>query len=138
VTEMTDRPMPRTDATAIGTTKHRAGGERREPDDSSAVALVPLGGVFEGQVAVLGRTRLEGTVRGSLRGPGELVLGPEARVEGAVECEAVWSRGDIVGPVIVRTRAYFGDGAHFEGDLDAPALEIEGDVVWNGVAHVGG
>lgn len=117
----------------------------RQPDrehhgsaDSSAVPLVPREGFFEGQVAIFGRTRVEGTVRGSIRGSGELILGPAARVEGLVECDVVSSRGAIVGPVIARIRAHFGDGAHFEGDLDAPVVEVQGDVVWNGVARVGG
>jgi cytoskeletal protein CcmA (bactofilin family) len=67
-----------------------------------------------------------------------LVLGPEARVEGAVECDVVSCRGVIIGPVVARIRAHFSDGAHFEGNLDAPAVEVDGDVVWNGVARVGG
>jgi cytoskeletal protein CcmA (bactofilin family) len=100
--------------------------------------LVPREGFFEGLVAIVGHTRVEGTVRGSLRGPGELVLGPDARVEGAIECDIISSRGVIVGPVAARIRAHFGDGAHFEGDLDAPAVEVDGEVVWNGVARVGG
>jgi cytoskeletal protein CcmA (bactofilin family) len=110
---------------------------RHESTDPRRVALVPREGFFEGLVAVLGETRVEGTVRGSLRGPGELVIGPEARVEGVVECSVVSSRGTIVGPVVARSRAHFGDGAHFDGDLDAPAVEVDGDVVWNGVARVG-
>ncbi|GEM_PF-5546593 len=109
-----------------------------EARDVDAVALVPKGGFFEGQVALQGRTQVEGAVRGSLRGSGELVLSAEARVEGLVECDVVSCSGTIIGPVAVRIRAYFGDGAHFDGDLDAPRLEIEGDVVWNGIARVGG
>ena len=110
--------------------RHESTGTRRVP-------LVPREAFFEGMVAVLGETRVEGTVRGSLRGPGELVIGPDARVEGVVECSVVSSRGTIVGPVVARSRAHFGDGAHFDGDLDAPAVEVDGDVVWNGVARVG-
>lgn len=110
---------------------------RYESTDPTRVPLVPREGFFEGLVAVLGETHVEGTVRGSLRGPGELVIGPEARVEGVVECGVVSSRGTIVGPVIARSRAHFGDGAHFDGDLDAPAVAVDGDVVWNGVARVG-
>jgi len=109
-----------------------------ELGDVRDVPLVPRGGFFEGMVAILGRTRVEGTIRGSLRGPGELVLGPEARVEGVVECDLVLSRGVIIGPVVARIGAHFGDGAQLDGDLDAPTVEIEGDVVWNGVARVGG
>lgn len=99
--------------------------------------LVPPGGFFEGQVAVMGRTRIAGTVRGSLRGPGELVLDPGARVEGVIECDVVSSRGAIVGPVVARRRAHLGNGARFEGDLDAPAVAIDDQAVWIGIARVG-
>ena len=42
---------------------------------STGVVLVPAGGVFEGQIAIMGQTCIEGTVRGSLCGTGELELG---------------------------------------------------------------
>jgi cytoskeletal protein CcmA (bactofilin family) len=104
---------------------------------STGVALVPRGGFFEGQIAILGQTRIEGTVRGSLRGAGELVLGREARVEGVVECDAFSSRGEMIGPVVAHTRAHLGEGAHLEGDLEGPAVEVDDGVIWNGVARIG-
>jgi cytoskeletal protein CcmA (bactofilin family) len=100
-------------------------------------ALVPRGGLFEGQIAVVGETRIDGTVLGSLQGPGNLVLGSHARVEGRIECETVSSRGAIIGPVVVRKLAHLGDGARVEGDLVAPVIEVDGDVIWNGKARVG-
>ena len=118
-------------ADAVGT--DRSFGEESSRD----FALVPQDGLFEGQVAVVGQTRVEGTIRGSLQGPGKLILGPESKVEGRIECEALSSRGEIVGPVVIRKHAHFGDGARFEGDLRAPAVEVDGDVIWNGNARVG-
>lgn len=100
-------------------------------------ALVPRGGCFEGQIAVVGETRIDGRVLGSLRGPGMLVLGPSAHVEGPIECEVVESSGHIVGPVTARSRARLGPGTRFEGDLEAPVLEVDDDAIWNGVARVG-
>ena len=49
-------------------------------------ALVPENGRFEGQIAVVGETRIEGAVQGSLRGPGTLHLGESAHVEGIIDC----------------------------------------------------
>ena len=141
---MTDRASLKVASVESTTTKGAMGaGDKSdqgpgELGDIRDVPLVPREGFFEGMVAILGRTRVEGTIRGSLRGPGELVLGPEARVEGVVECDRVSSRGVIIGPVVARDGAHFGDGARLEGDLDTPTVEIEGDVVWNGVARVGG
>jgi len=99
--------------------------------------LIPPDGLFEGQIAVVGETRIDGQVRGSLRGPGSLVLGPTAQIEGPIECETVHSQGRIMGPVVARSRAHLGAGAHFEGDLEAPTLEVDDDAIWNGEARVG-
>ncbi len=99
--------------------------------------LVPRGGSFEGQVAIVGPTRIEGSVRGSLRGPGELFVGSEARVEGRVECEEITSEGEILGPVAVRTKARFGPGARLDGDLQAPVVVFDENAVWNGRAEIG-
>jgi cytoskeletal protein CcmA (bactofilin family) len=100
-------------------------------------ALVPRDGHFEGQIAVVGRTRIDGEVLGSLRGPGTLVLGPSAHVEGPIECEVVDSSGAIFGCVTATRRVRLGPGARLEGDLEAPVLEVDDDAVWNGVARVG-
>lgn len=100
-------------------------------------ALIPSGGEFEGQVAIVGETRIDGTVRGALRGPGTLVVGATANIEGEIECESVLSEGRIAGPVVAHRRAQLGSGAHFDGDLVAPILELEDSAVWNGRARVG-
>jgi len=102
------------------------------------VALVPAGGVFEGEIAVIGHTRVEGRVVGSLRGPGVLELGPGAVVEGEIECGEVRSEGAIHGSVRARDRLALAAGARLEGDLDAPRVEVADHAVWNGVARVGG
>lgn len=105
--------------------------------DASGTVLVPAGGCFEGQVAIVGLTRIEGSVRGSLRGPGQLLVGPDARVEGRIECESLDSRGEIVGPVAVRTRARLGGRGRLDGDLRAPSVVLEDEAIWNGRAVVG-
>jgi len=125
--------------------RHSAGGggeAETRPDSSSltesALApLVPEDGLFEGQVAVVGQTLIEGTVQGSLRGPGELIVGARARIEGPIECADLDSRGRINGPVVVRTRARLASGARFEGDMVAQTVEVDDNAVWNGLARVG-
>lgn len=125
---MTTTPEALLDGAAIGA-GWTVSGER--------CALVPSGGEFEGQVAVLGETYIEGSVWGSLRGPGDLVLAPEARIEGLIECEAIASQGEVIGPIVVRSRARFSGAARLDGDLEAPVIQVEDDVVWNGRARIG-
>ncbi|MFK7899019.1 MAG: polymer-forming cytoskeletal protein [Myxococcota bacterium] len=104
---------------------------------SATDALVPEGGLFEGQVAVAGPTRIEGTVRGTLRGPGALLIGPAGTVEGQVDCKEVIAQGRVIGPVRAEDRACLKAGAYFEGDLAAPVLEVHDEAVWLGQARVG-
>jgi cytoskeletal protein CcmA (bactofilin family) len=105
--------------------------------DSANVPLIPADGVFEGQVSVQGETRIDGEIRGTLRGTGRLELGPTSRIEGDIECEDVRSEGAIVGPVVAHRRAALGPGASLEGDIDAPVVEVDDGAVWNGTARVG-
>ena len=100
--------------------------------------LVPEAGLFEGQVAVVGETKIAGAVIGALRGPGELHLEETATIEGPIDCEALESAGRIVGSVQVRRRARLAAGTHLEGDLAAPVVEVDDDAVWIGTARIGG
>ena len=99
--------------------------------------LVPTGGVFEGEVAVLGDTRIEGRIVGRVRGPGSIALGPDASIEGELECDEVDSEGAIRGPIRAGRRVRLAPGARLDGDVESPFVEVADSAVWNGVAHVG-
>lgn len=124
-------PHPKTHDATHGT------GNASGVEHPATPALVPRDGLWEGQVAVVGRTLIEGAVSGSLRGPGELVLGRNSRIEGVVDCDVVFSQGRIIGPVIAHSRAHLAAGTRFEGDLEAPVLELDDDTIWNGIARIG-
>lgn len=100
-------------------------------------ALVPAGGSFEGQVALVGDTRIEGHVKGSVRGRGQVLIGAAARVDGPLECDALDCRGAIRGPIRASERVRLRAGARIDGDVETPALEVSDSVVWNGHAKVG-
>ena len=107
------------------------------PDPIETLPLVPEGGFFEGQIAVVADTRIDGRVAGTLRGSGRLEVGPHARIEGSVECEELIVRGTVVGPISVYQRARLEAGARLDGDIDSPALRVADDAVWNGTARIG-
>ncbi|MGB0619299.1 MAG: bactofilin family protein [Myxococcota bacterium] len=115
----------------------RARPESAATNHADGPPLVPSEGLFEGQVAVVGETRIAGAVIGTLRGPGTLRLDPSASIEGPIDCEILESAGRIVGTVQARSRARLTAGNHLEGDVEAPVLEVEDDAVWNGKARIG-
>ncbi len=116
---------------------HPARQESAATHHADGPPLVPEEGLFEGQIAVVGHTRIAGAVIGTLRGPGTLHLEPTAVIEGPIDCDTLESAGRIVGTVQARSRARLGPGTHFEGDLEAPVLEVDDDAIWNGEARIG-
>ena len=104
------------------------------PEDAP---LVPEGAVFEGEVVVLGDTRIEGRVEGSLRGAGRVEIGPRAQIFGPLDCDEVDSQGSIQGPIVARVRVRLRSGARLRGDLTAPLVEVCEDALWTGRARVG-
>ncbi len=107
------------------------------PIPPARCALVPEGGVFEGQVALVGETRIDGWIRGRVRGEGRLLLGPTGRIDGVVECDEVDSEGVVQGPIHALHRLRLGPAARVEGAVEAPSIEVCPTAVWNGTARVG-
>lgn len=105
--------------------------------DFADPALVPAAGFFEGQVVLQGETRIEGSVRGALRGPGRLAVGPGGRIEGAVECSEVASQGFISGSVAAVGGVWLGPGSRIEGPIRSSTLALDETAIWNGQASVG-
>lgn len=99
--------------------------------------LVPEGGVFEGQVALVGETRIDGWIRGRVRGEGRLLLGPRGRIEGVLECDEVDCEGVVQGPIHARHHLRLGPDARLEGDVETPRMEVCLAAAWNGAARVG-
>ena len=108
-----------------------------QADEGSDPSLVPANGYFEGQIAVVGETRISGTVQGSLRGPGHLTIDSGAQVDGVIDCDSLAASGRITGPVQARHQVHLLAGAHLEGSIDAPSIYMMDDAIWNGKARIG-
>ena len=105
--------------------------------EDGAPALVPAAGLFEGQVVVQGPTRIEGAVRGALRGPGQLAVGPGGRIEGAIECADLHSQGLITGSIEAAGGVWLAPGSRSEGPLRAATLALDESAILNGQTRVG-
>jgi cytoskeletal protein CcmA (bactofilin family) len=106
-------------------------------EGSAPPPLVPAAGVFEGQVVLQGETRIEGSVKGALRGPGCLAVGPGGRVEGEIECRDIENQGFISGSVAAVGGVWLGPGSRFEGPIRSGTLALDETAIWNGEARVG-
>ena len=118
-------------------TSHRHEAGLDQAAERSNPPLVPADGYFEGQVAVVGDTLISGSVEGSLRGPGHLMIDSGAHVDGVIDCDSLAASGRITGLITARRHVKLSEGAHLEGDIDAPSINMTDDAIWNGKARIG-
>ena len=118
-------------------TSHRNEPGLDQAAEGSNPPLVPAEGYFEGQVAVVGDTRISGSVQGSLRGPGHLMIDSGAHVDGVIDCDSLTASGRITGLIQARRHVKLSEGAHLEGDINAPSINMTDDAIWNGKARIG-
>ncbi len=98
--------------------------------------LIGEGCVFEGNLTVSSSARIDGIVKGNVKGQGTLVIGESGNIEGDIESTELIIYGKVKGNV--RTpRLHIKQGAVLDGDIYVDALIIEEGAVYNGRCQMG-
>ena len=108
--------------------------ERRPP---SSEALVPENARFAGPVFFDDAAEILGEVAGPVQGTGCLVVGPRARVKGAVEVADLMLAGEVEGDIIAIERASLVEGATLRGTLRSPRVRIDEGAHLDGPCRIG-
>jgi len=87
--------------------------------------LVAEGAEYEGLISFRGSLRLDGKVRGAVRGTGHLFLAETASITGPVEVDSLQLEGRIEGEVTVGKLAVLAPAARLAGALRAASLRLE-------------
>lgn len=100
-------------------------------------ALLGHGTSYEGQLFFEGRCRIEGALKGSVRGEGLLVIGLGAVVEADIEVDAcLIVGGQVQGQIRARQAIELHLPAEVKGDLHAPNIFIDRGVKFEGNCRI--
>jgi cytoskeletal protein CcmA (bactofilin family) len=97
------------------------------------LTLLSEGDAFEGRLEMRGDGHLMGSFRGEVECAGELLVGPDARVEANVRALHVTISGVVVGNLVARGRLKITATGQLRGDAEVASL-----VVQEGGVHFGG
>ncbi len=114
-------------------------GGKKEPvrkNNEEIRTLIGEGCVFEGNLTVSASARIDGTVKGNVRGQGTLVIGESGDIEGDIESLELIIFGKVKGNVKT-PRLYIKQGAMLDGDIFVDSLVIEEGAVYNGKCQMG-
>lgn len=111
---------------------------RNNTSDSGALNIVGAGTSIEGDVISSGDIRIDGSLKGTVKTRGKLVVGPSGNVEGEVYCQNADISGSIRGKLNVTELLSLKGTAKLSGEISTGKLSIEPGADFSGSCSMGG
>jgi cytoskeletal protein CcmA (bactofilin family) len=89
------------------------------------------GTTINGDVESDGGFRIDGTINGTLKTPGKVVIGKEGKVDGTLECNNADIEGSFSGKLIVQGLLSLKSTATIKGDVFTEKLAVEPGAIFN-------
>ncbi|TRO67351.1 bactofilin family protein [Christiangramia sabulilitoris] len=96
------------------------------------------GTVIKGEISGKGCFRIEGTLEGSLKTPGKVVISKGGLINGTLECTSADIEGNFKGKLLVKDILTLRSPANIEGEVIAGKLAVEAGAVFNATCEMNG
>ena len=87
---------------------------------------------LDGLLTFSGQARLDGHFKGNIKGEGNLLIGPHARVEADIQAEEVIISGEVIGDVVATSRIELKSPGRLNGNISAPLVVMDEGVLFEG------
>ena len=104
---------------------------------TNASTMIGTGTTITGDLESNGDIRIDGTLRGNLRGKAKIIIGTDGTVEGDIEGLQADIMGHVTGTIKVQELLYLHGKTEVKGDIYAGKLQIEPTAIFNGKCHMG-
>jgi cytoskeletal protein CcmA (bactofilin family) len=111
---------------------------KHQESDSQAYNLIDAGTVLKGDIETKGNIRIDGTLVGTIRSKGKVVVGPSGKVEGEIECQNADISGTLKAKIKVGQLLSLKSTANIYGDIQTQKLSIEPGANFTGTCSMGG
>ena len=110
---------------------------KRTENNNSVVNIIGQGTSILGDINSNGDIRIDGTLKGSIKTEGKVVLGKEGIVEGDVVCQNADISGTIKAMITVSNMLSLKETAKLNGDIVTNKLSIEPGAEFTGSCSMG-
>jgi len=104
---------------------------------TNASTLVGAGTTITGDIESNGDIRIDGVLKGNLKGRSKIIIGTEGVVEGDIEGVQADIMGQVTGKIKVQELLYLHGDTVVNGDIYAAKLQIDPTASFNGQCHMG-
>jgi len=109
----------------------------KENETSGAVNIIGVGTIITGDIQSKGDIRIDGTLKGSVKTSGKVVVGQAGIIEGDVECNNADIAGTLNAKISVAQLLSLKGTAKLTGDLVTNKLAIEPGAAFTGHCSMG-
>jgi cytoskeletal protein CcmA (bactofilin family) len=103
----------------------------------NASTLIGAGTTITGDLESNGDIRIDGILKGNLKGKAKIIVGAEGVVEGNIEGLQADIMGRVTGNIKVQELLFLHGKTQVNGDIYAGKLQVEPTAVLNGNCHMG-
>ncbi len=104
---------------------------------SNASTMISAGTTITGDIECNGDIRIDGVLKGNLKGKAKIIIGAEGIVEGNIEGLQADIMGHVTGNIKIQELLYLHGNTEVHGDIYAGKLQIEPTAVFNGQCYMG-
>jgi cytoskeletal protein CcmA (bactofilin family) len=104
---------------------------------SQSINIINEGTIIKGDIMANGDIRVDGELIGNIEAKGRLVIGPNGKVDGEINCNNIEVSGYIKGKVNVSEMLTMKASAKIYGDLVAGKLSVEPGSLFTGTCSMG-
>ncbi len=94
--------------------------------------MIASGTKIQGDIESEGDFRVEGTLIGTIKSKGKIVIGESGSVDGQVFCENADISGKVKGKIEVSALTVLKESSSFEGDITTMKISIEPGAIFSG------
>lgn len=100
--------------------------------DTQVLNMIAHGTRIKGDIESEGDFRIEGSLIGTVKSKGKIVIGESGSVEGQVYCQNADISGKIKGKIEVKELTVLKESSTLEGDIATKKISIEPGAVFTG------
>jgi len=100
--------------------------------ETQSVNLLGQGTEISGDIISNGDFRIDGTLKGSIKSKGKIVVGPTGKIEGEVTCKNADLSGEVNAKITISELLTMKSTAKFYGDIITNKLAIEPGATFSG------
>lgn len=108
-----------------------------EETSTNASTMIGTGTTITGDLESNGDIRIDGVLKGNLKGSAKIIIGTDGVVEGDIACLQADIMGHVTGTIRVQELLYLHGNTKVHGDIYAGKLQVEPTAVFNGNCHMG-